>query len=384
MSFINAGANGISSKVDIIKDNELDNLYYNIALINRSNVSVLAQYNDVKSETILDDPWNYYLEVERINLPCQSVPIVGNWDNTAYFVTLVDTAGVSHSAPVEYIPNVSNINLYNGNNEIYSYKQIQDMINQAFVNAYALIPSGNIPVGITAPPYILYEGPNIGFSMNFQPAYDPSVVSPTINVWMNDRLYYLFDSWETFYAGENNANHQDFRFIVNNAYGQYSVTTPAPFNSVETVVGPPSTYTTTPTAATVTMLRIPQEYPTLYNLQSLKTIVFKCPALPVRSEFVPGVTSQLNWDNILTDFQPDSGEPSGFRSYLQFSSPSFGYRLIDMLHSQPLRNISVAVYWRDTVGHEYPIYVPPNDSITIKIRFIKRSLFKQNYCLTKC
>ena len=351
MSFINAGANLITKR-DIIKDNELDNVYYNITILNSSSVIMPAIYADTKSETIIEDPWNYYLEVERFSLPGQALPIIQNWKDNYYYVTLTDIFGNNYSQPVQFIPQhiVSPAYLYGS---IYSYEHLTQMINVAFAAAFALIPSLNLPGGLTQPPYILYSGPTVGFTLYCQTAYNPAVSSPTVQIWMNNVLYYLFDSWNMFFSGEQNVNHKDYMFIISNLYEEHSVITTGSTETVQTIIGPPSTYVTTPT--TPTMLQFTQEYPTFYNIQSLKSIVFKSPASPIRSEFIPGITamgvtsntSALNWDNILTDFQPDATDPQGFRSYLQFSSPSFGYRLIDLLHSQPIRNISLNIFWRD-------------------------------------
>jgi hypothetical protein len=116
-----------------------------------------------------------------------------------------------------------------------------------------------------------------------------------------------------------------------------------------------------------------QEYATLYNWNSLRNVVFLTNNIPVMAEFIPinnnsGTQTANNFLSILTDFQATAGNASSFKGYLQFFNQG-EFRRLDMKGKQPLRNFDIQVNWQDQLGNLYPIFIPPFDSISIKIMF---------------
>lgn len=339
-------------------DNDIDNVYYNLSITNTSNVSIPAKFTDIKNQSILDDPWNYYMTIARFSIPNQSTPMVQNWPDNRFYITLF-LNGTPYSAPVNYIS-------YNSLNQryVYSYQHICDMVNLGFNNAFVLIPVLLLPAGLTQAPYITFDTNSAKYSLWCQQTYDPTINPITVQIWFNNLLYYLFDNWNVFSAGEQQANHMDYRMIIQNTHINIPVT-PAGYYQFQ------------------------QEYQATFNLQQLKSIRFISNLIPVRPEYVPSElnenNNELNSIQIVTDFEPNSetGSASVFRNVLQYV-PSGEYRLIDGLHSTPLSKIDVSVFWVDTVGDQFQIMVPPNDSITIKFLFIKKSLYKYQYKLLKC
>lgn len=365
MSKVNYGKE-IAINKEIV-DNDVDNLYYNVQITNNTPNAIAAEYIDSKAAPFLTDPQNYYLTIARFSLPNQQTAVRINWVNTNYYVTL-SLNGVDYSSPVDYIS-------YNnqGGKYIFSYQHFCDMINAAWLAAFNLIPNVGSPsvkvvnadpnYNITEPPYITFDSKSARFSIWCQQGYDSSINPITVEIWMNNILYYLFDNWLTYFRGENNADHKDYQLIVKDN-----------FNNIP--VSPEFYY------------QFEQEYAATYNLQDLKQIRFVSNLLPIRTEFVPSLNNagvqgtQLNYSPIITDFEPNSetGSASVFRNILQYT-PTGEYRLIDCVGSKPVDGIDVRIFWVDNVGNQYPLYLQPYQSVTIKYLFIKKSLYKNQYKL---
>ena len=329
--------------------NSEDNIYYNIIINNNTNEPMPAVYSERKVQSILEHPEQYYLSLIRFNLSGQSIPIFVFQPDT-YYVTL-SYLGVNYSQVVLY----QNIGLPN-QNAVYSYEHMIDMINIAFKSAFNAIPIK--PAGIVDPPFITYDAKTLLFTLRTQTQY---AGTNTIEIWMNNILYFLFDNFNMQYGGQNNLNHKDFRFIIqdlitNRETISYNGITPA-----------------------IPYYFFNQEYVALFNWASFKTITFKSATLPIRPEYIPSAKDDgvINVNPIMVDFELDPEQsPALYRTTLNYT-PTAQYRLVDLTGRSPVSDIQVAVTYKDNNLKEYPIYIPAKKSLSIKLAFVKKDLYKK-------
>jgi hypothetical protein len=83
---------------------------------------------------------------------------------------------------------------------------------------------------------------------------------------------------------------------------------------------------------------------------------------------------------IITDFIPNINSPGESRS-IAYYNPTSQYRLIDMVSDTPLQKINLKIYWVDISNNIYPLYVSVAQQASIKLAFIRKSLYKQSNLL---
>jgi len=324
--------------------NQDDNIYYNIVINNPTNKSINADYSEQKVKPIIENPEQYYLSVIRFSLAGQDLPIFFFKDNT-YFITL-SYAGNDYAFPVVY---QALNNVVGEKQTVYAYQHMINMINTTFSNCFVALQTDHPGVPVTEAPYMTYDASTNLFSLWCQQAYEGAV-----EIWFNNILYYFFDNFLTFYAGEDNANRKDFRFEIqdlrNNIPDQ-----------------PPGYYYFT------------QEYNSLFNWADLKTISFKTATIPVRYEYTPNAstsnTGEINFNPVMIDFELNPETNSLYREFLSYN-PTGQYRLIDLTGREPLSNINISISWKDQNQNEYPFRIPPRRSVSMKLLFVKKSLYK--------
>ena len=127
------------------------------------------------------------------------------------------------------------------------------------------------------------------------------------------------------------------------------------------------------------MWKIVQEYSILgSNWTSLRKIIIATNTIPNTNEYVPtkGNSGVTNSFPILTDFTPNFSQVGGETRSIAFYYPTSQYRLVDMISDQPLSKINIKIYWEDTAGNLYPLYISPSQQINLKLAFLRKSLYK--------
>lgn len=341
-----------------------DNIYYNLNLVNNSHETVPLQFSTTLSADIVPNNENYYFSVIRFNLDGAALPIF-IFKNNTYYVTL-EYNGFVASQVVIYA-STSTVPL---NNFVYSYQAFIEMINTAYASAFtALGLLTTLPVGAVAP-YMVYDTTNNLISMYAQISYYDRTLTTPIKIWMNDYLYFFFDNFRTLFNGVNNADFRDFQILVYNiGNGQ-------------------NTQTLNPSIPTG-YYKMTQEYQALFHWWDPLRISFKSNIMGLRSEYTSIQNTVSNEISVaggsgsgipsitqLTDFIPafDSGNASGWRSNLVYL-PTSQYRLLDLI-GVGSRNIDLNVVWFDKQNIEHQFYLAPNRTATVKMLFVKKSLFK--------
>ncbi len=325
-------------------------IYYNIILTNVTGKPILASYNEVRAEGIIDNPSQYYLSVVRATIPTDTMPLF-NFE-PIYTVTIVDNVGIPYMVSLAYLDLTPSESTKN----IYSIQQFLTMVNTALTQAFNNAVVGGNMGGTTSAPYMVFDPSTQIISMYVQTDY----ATDNIGVYMNCFLYDLFGNFEVIQYGYSLANGMDVKFLIQDNRNPN-------------------------TKAISGFYQLQQEYACTSLFYDARSIEFTTGSIPIRPEYIPGRlnilgSSQVGANNsrlIITDIEFPLGESViNVKPYLQYTAPSL-YRLIDMNSTSPLRQIDIQVSYVDELGIYTPLTIAPNDSMTIKLVFVRKSVLNK-------
>lgn len=340
-----------------------DYVYYNAMLTNNKDSPIEARITEYRSEPIVINPKDYYLSVVRFNVPVSLIPIFiypnnnNVPDNTQYSVTLLDALGVYHRVFLIY----TFLDTVLGPPTIYTVQHFIDMINTALATAHTLM---GVPKPAT-PPYITFNQETKLFALIGENGW---ITSTNLGIFMNSKLYFLFNYFETNFNGYNLPNGTDFKFIFKNN-GNNSI-------SASQITPPNGSVAVNPGYI------LKQEQASLDKWASVRSIIFVSNTISVKPEYITASPELLqntgdNFRSMLTDFEPPLIDGNILQGYLQYY-PQGPYRLIDLTTDTNLKNIDFQLFWQDNKQQIHKIYINPGDSITIKIMFVKKDAYKAN------
>lgn len=366
---------------------EPETIYYDIVMPYNPDESGFspAVFQQQLSQPIVHDPQDYFLAIVRFSIPGETIPIfipdIQSYPNTdllktIYSFTLEYNGGYSPEVFVEFIsqfpsaqqslpltsshPFADKTQYY----YIYNYQPFLAMCNIALSVAFSLLPT--TPSGLDPPvaPYFIYDPNTLRISLIAQQAYydlSDSSITP-IKIYYNTPLYRFFDGLANIGIGVNTVNGRDIQLNVinNNNTNWYYPSGPSP--------SPPTT---------LTLLRMEQEYNTLSNWNSLKTIQLVSNLLPINREYIPPYTvlnaGVVNAQGILADFVPLISLGPEARNSIEFVANG-PWRLIDMFGRKSISQVDITVYWVDEEGNRFVLDIPYGRVITVKIVFIKKDI----------
>lgn len=353
-----------------------NNLYYSISITNPnlvSNTHVFATFTETRSTPIIKNPSNYRLSVTRFIIPSSSIPIQlipiqynsttpTDPNLTLYSITLSAgghtvqqyiewiTEDVEATIPPPPTPTSPAINTnYQQYYSLYNYQHFCDIVNTAFSTAFTTL-KGLITLSSAMPPILTYDGKTQLFTFYVEETY----ISDGINLYMNSLMAGLFfGSLNLITLGHDTVTGKDCQLVIQNTYNNVW---PAGTLNFDLANG---------------YYSFQQQFVNVNTpvWQSLSQIVITSD-LPTASQLVPNLTStgvqqqsQSNFKPILTDFNI-----VGDRTAIVYN-PSAQYRYIDLQGSSPINTINLQIYWTDTLGNFYPLYIYPTEQINILILF---------------
>ena len=345
-----------SSKSRYASDLPNDTVYYNISIVNNNSYKIPATFNQIQTYPIIDNPSDYYLAVIRFSIPGGAIPIITKFDETQYFVTI--TFGVDSQVQLVYDP----VSIFDGDNNVYSYNQLCVMINTALSTAFTNLQGMvSLPPGVTEAPFMKYNNSNYTYALYCQTSYETN----NVEIYFNINLYKFFDNFYVTETGQKSITNKDYKFNIVDLHN--NMITSDPNNSNISSTNPYYIFD--------------QEYSTLYNINNTQNITFKSCLFHTSSEYSPSSVNQVpSNEKILIDFEPlvSFNDPSAFRGILQYY-PQGVYRLITMTCNEPLRNIDLQLSYKTKLNQVYPLFVPKNSSISVKLAFIRKCLYKSTY-----
>jgi len=323
----------------------------------RPNGTFSAQYN----QAILSRPLDYYLAVQRLSVPTSAVPVfvpdIYNLANSA--TETVYNLGlrynnVSYSKRVQWVSqNPSQVGLANYY-WLYNYTPFVAMINKTFADIFAMIPSP--PVG-AEPPYFIFNPSTKLFSCVAQKVnYGTSAVTP-IEIHINYPTLILFQGMSADAISVSN-DDIDLRLVMYEVPNCY-------YQPIDKVAATPPAY-----------LINTQGQASISSWTPLKSVQVTSSSLPIVQEYVPSPqnTGVLGGTSIIKDFIPLLRADESPSSGIDFVNEG-PYQLINLTGEYPITKIDITCFWVDKFGRQYPIEIPYNATLSIKLAFIKKSTF---------
>jgi hypothetical protein len=348
-----------------------DNIYYDVVIANNTQNVLPAEYNVSTKKVLIENPRDYYLTITKFSLPSLDIPIFefpttppaeGKIDER-FFIT-IEYNGSDISYMIPYIP-TSNVGEFY-QSPVYCYQDFIYMINRALRQVLILawasfgplpVPDPNNPLNPV--PELIFISENEPLSFYMPEAYlNAGVVNP-VKIYLNYALYSFFPNFQAIFNGYN--TNKSFFIIVaydGNNYFDYSD------------AGTGSIYTGN-------YYKMRQDSATFYLWYDIKDIVITS-NLPINTETIGTANQNGDYNTlpILTEVTTTFfGQPYQQKTYIDYI-PEPQYRLIDILDHTQLSNINFKFYYRTKKLVLRPFYITPLTTISMKILFVKKDLFK--------
>lgn len=378
-----------------------DNIYYNVNLTFDPNGPFFqpATYNANKTIAILNKSSDYYCSVIRFNIPLDYLPVTimpivpntyvdpmnpgfPNLSTLSIGIRNYNT-GISYEQPIIYSnpSGTSTAPIQDKPTQvitpyyyIYSYFKMIEFINTALAASFAAFAAANpadprVTFGgnpVPAPYFVYDPVTSLIRLITFKTWINNPEIPPNpktgVYIYINTELENFLDGF-TFFSERSSPSNLNFFFVIKNR-GDNGY--------------PVNTYPAVPD-----YLYSIQTYSTIGNWQSIKKIIITSASLPIVAESLPliGNTNddQSNFINILSDFLPQINSTilSNPRENAIYF-PSSQYRLIDMISDIPLKKIQLSILWEDKDNNLYPVYLSQFSSLSLKLAFVKKSLYKNS------
>jgi hypothetical protein len=343
----------------------VDNVYYNAVINNPAKLPdgsdnpnlIQCEFSQEHLQPIIGNPSEYYLAVERFNIPGNSLPLFP-FRNNFYSVTL-SYGGDDYRVFLNYVP-VTSPGFDPVSQPVYYYSQMVQSINNAFLTAYLTLKAFH-PGAPDYPPELIFSPGSQLFSFIVPRTYDP-LLGPTTEIYLNYKLGLFFENIPFFSFSRNDPSGKDSLLIVRNALNNYY-----PVNTDPTVnyVSPTATYPA---------YQFTSAFPYFRAWNQLKSIVITTQSIPCRREIVAtNLTDQTGFINSLTDFTPQVNTNGDVLSTFYFF-PQGPRRLIDLTDNNPMYRFDFRIFWSTFTGDLFPLMLNPGNEASIKFLFIKRAL----------
>ena len=341
-------------KIEAPQDADQDIIYYNITMYNdlAKELPILAEMNETRVSPVVERCSDYLVGVQRftvpVNIPLQIYPEQSQADNL--FRVALTYKATTITKPVRYI-SYSNIFEYVPNREILSIQQILDMTNEAYQQCFDDLIIAEPTFAGNRPPVFIYDSNARLFTLyapdiysNYQNPANYCAITMTFPFFLN-----YFNSLTSKGPPFNPPGSLDIVLIVENRLENLFVSGP------------------------ITYYKMQGEYDPRSVFNHLSGVQFRTSTIPSNAEFLESENNESI--RILTDFEPFAGYSNG--DPVQFSTAGISnVRLHAMNSDKPLLNIDLKIYIQYKTGQTLPLYLFENDLATIKLVFVKKTLYK--------
>jgi hypothetical protein len=331
---------------------------------------VPARFSEDRVIPILDNPNEYELSIVRFSVPTNTIPIF-IWPGDDFYKVTIEWRGVRKSAFMEFAG--QGLTLYGI--AIYHYQEICDSMNAALKNIFDQL-SAEFPGPLPAPDWALYayKPPFFVFSQELKqfqfiipyttPDYSTppdginedehwsSVIAPVdplneIKLFFNRNVEKFMSGFQ-FIGNSIDAYSDDvFRLVIQNTFN----------NVVQLNLSDPLT----------TQYAMNQTYSNLSIINDFENLIFRTSRIPIVNEF-QGTQKNIT-RQILTDFVP---LPGAFDASTIVYYPQGPLRHYPLITNVDFRSTDLQVFWENKQGIEFPVYLLPNRTLSVKIQFRKK------------
>ena len=347
---------------------EQGHIYYNAILYNGTDKPILTEVNDQRNQAIIDIPHDYEASIIRFLVSGSFIPLFIpdflplSTVTTIYSVTLKNRSTLATAQTfVTYTPSRP-LTVAPYLPGYWAYQDFLDDVNRALDVSFGFVKAGST---CTIPPSFFYDETTQLINLFTEDTY-LSDNSNGIEISMNATLFNFFVSFPVNYLGDNQPQGRDYIFNINPAKALLIVPPPRYEFPVNIAFLPQNLIAST------------QEFKTLYNWNSVRSIVFTTGRIPLNNEYIPNNVSgnqDINVSSvnapILTDFEPNVSDGAGAsQGYLQYV-PQI-YRMFNLLSNLPLKVIDLHVFWSSKNGKLYPLYLAQGATMSVKLMFRKK------------
>lgn len=354
-------------KVKVISDSQ--NIYYQLSIINSvitdplgvlPSISIpkLAQFSVNRSDTILTNPANYRVAVNRFSLPTSSIPLFLYPENPSYFtITLTYDSNPADPNNVvnQYTRNVTYVpssvgDPYLNYRPVYYIQEIINYVNIAFQEAYndAVADLGALVYTPLDRPYLTYDSTTQLITMWCETEY---LDFNTFGIFMNTTLFKSFFSG--LYAREARSNtltgFNGYQIIPLNLFTNVDLNTTLP-NSV------------TP----IDLYKVIEEFSSASAFNQLDRVAITTYELPISSNLL-GTQRDVR-ARILHDFFLDDTIKNNTR--YEYKQPRLQW--VDLKSSDPLTRIDVQIFLVYLDGTILQMYLDGSERLDLSLLFVPK------------
>lgn len=341
------------------------------------------EYDITRNSDILSNPADYYCSIIRFDIPLHTIPnlicsVVPNTVSGAFPLGLPNLTtyifGISHNG-VDYPTQLIYVNTDNNNlspplqNQkyqivtpyyyMYSFQSLINMVNVALNSSY--INSGLAASNPgTSAPFFYFDPATQLLNLVVNDLFTTG--SPLAEIFMNTSIIPFFNSLPAKSVNPiPQPNGKDNVFVLSPIVHPIIY---APIANSFVFAG---------------------AYPIMQYWNSSRRLIFTTNNIPIQKEYIPSLTSSPDENTmwpIITDFTLNLNGAGDNRS-IAYYQPTSQYRLVDLLSNAPLRKINIKVYWQDIFGNYNPLLIYAGQTASLKIAFLKKSLYKGGSNLSK-
>lgn len=324
-----------------------DNIWINVSQYNTSRTTPLkfSYKMEPQNGPLCTDAASRYLTLGRLYIPGDTIPIYFH-ENDKFFITLRYPGFSDRTVSVDYLGGGGA--LYAGKNPVFSFQRFADMINNTFEAAIAELP----PIPTNAPK-IAFDPSSATYVIGVAADWEESTGAA---IFMNAPLFNMFGNFDAEFE-ESFESPTYARLIVKDNF----------LNRIPAGAIPPAT--------PIQGFRILQEFSSLYNMFDIVRFEIVGSGFNTAGETVPNPVgkdqNQQSANTVLADFIPSYqvGEVVGPRGYNYYAAEGGLGRLVDMFNDK-ISEINITVNLITRQGETLDYFIPPEETITIKIGFI--------------
>lgn len=378
---------------------EQDNIYVNIVFDHdptdysaipigapKGEIDTVADYSVTKTVPILDKASDYYCSVIRFTIPLDNIPlliapIVPNTNNLALsnntiMVINIFFGGIFYTSNVLYEPTLLNFPVVLQNQSvqvvtpyyyIFTYQKLINMFNNTLSVLWIASGLAALFPGILAPYYIF--DPVTTLISIIVPKCFTKITAPAIEIpklSQNIPATNYMNNFLLLFNGVDQPNGNDLTY-------DFSGILPAPYAPEVNYPPPEFTYPVPFTPATTNYYKFTQDYPSIPYWSSVRRLILTS-NIPINPESITSNTENATL-NILSDFIIDTSLPGASRS-IAYYNPNPQYRLIDLNSDTPLQKLNIRIFWQDDQGNIYPLGLTVLQQASLKLLFVRKSLYK--------
>ncbi len=342
-------------------------VYYNATVRNNNNFLLPIKINDIRSESIIDNPDEWEMSVIRFYISTHSIPTT----------TIRMLPGAIEGTPSPSILTFSlrfNSIDYQGNVLLDTFRPNVGvaLINQAtslldaFNNCISLLFASIVGVpSVTTPPQFVYDAETELITMYYEENYaligDVELYS---SLQTNEYLATIPIEFIGF-----DQNGKDVRYL---------------FNSGSTKIAPNlnvgirSNYPYITNQIPDPMYYISQEARAMSSWSNIINIFLLTQSLPIVSEYIPKTINSTDinfssaYQNIISDYVINPSEnPLKDRLKIEYL-PTSEYRMITLKGKESIRRIQLECWYTIETGETFPVLLRPGAFFSCKLMFRKK------------